>query len=199
LSGVGVTVESDRGPGARRGAPPQMGVELRRLFGELAAGGDAALAQIYRVAADELYGLALWRSGSPADAADAVQEVFVRVVQRKAGLGRIRDPLAYLRRMAHRAAIDQYRKRARRRESPLEAVHFLEAEDGSPERRIDAERASRSLAELPASQREAIYLRHFGGCSFAEIGRATGVPTFTAASRYRLGMRRLRELTGVER
>ena len=34
------------------------------------------------------------------------------------------------------------------------------------------------------------------GCAL-EIGRATGVPTFTAASRYRLGMRRLKRLAGV--
>ena len=69
------------------------------------------------------------------------------------------------------------------------------------ERALDAVAAKNlppGLRELPAPQREAIYLRHFAGCSFAEIGKATGVPTFTAASRYRLGMRRLRQLTGVE-
>ena len=56
----------------------------------------------------------------------------------------------------------------------------------------------RMINQLPPAQREAIYLRHFAGCSFAEIGRATGVPTFTAASRYRLGLQRLRRLVGVE-
>ena len=198
MSGVEAMVESDREPGTRPGVSPEIGADLRRLFGELAAGRDAALEGIYRVAADELYGLALWRNGSPADAADAVQDVFVRLVLRKTALGRIHDPLAYLRRMTHRAAIDLYRKRARRPEESLETVRFVEVEHGSPERRMDAEQASRRLRELPAPQREAIYLRHFAGCSFAEIGKATGVPTFTAASRYRLGMRRLRQLTGVE-
>jgi len=194
-------VESDRGPAARPRASsgtPEIEVELSRLFRDLAAGRDAALAGIYRVAAEELYGLALWRSGSPTDAADAVQEVFVRLVRRPPALGRVRDPLAYLRRMTHRVSIDLFRKRACRPEESLEVLRFVEAEAGSPERRIDAERASRHLQALPAAQREAIYLRHFAGCSFAEIGRATGVPTFTAASRYRLGMRRLRRLTGVD-
>jgi len=127
-----------------------------------------------------------------------VQEVFVRLARRPAALRRVRDPLAYLRRMTHRASIDLFRKRARRPEESLETVRFVETRDDSPERRLDAERASRHLRELPPAQREAIYLRHFAGCSFAEIGRATGVPTFTAASRYRLGLRRLRRLTGAE-
>jgi DNA-directed RNA polymerase specialized sigma24 family protein len=37
-------------------------------------------------------------------------------------------------------------------------------------------------------------MRHFEECTFARIGRITGVPTFTAASRYRLGIGRLRRL-----
>jgi RNA polymerase sigma-70 factor (ECF subfamily) len=177
---------------------PEAARELRRLFCDLAARRDGALEGIYRTTADELYGLALWRSGSPADAADAVQDVFVRLARGIASLAEARDPLAYLRRMTHRAAIDLHRKRARWPEEPLCAVRFVEADEASPERRLDAEQLSRRLTELPPAQREAIYLRHFTGCSFAEIGRATGAPTFTAASRYRLGMRRLRRLTGVE-
>ena len=40
---------------------------------------------------------------------------------------------------------------------------------------------------------------HFAGCTFAEIGRITRVPTFTAASRYRLGIKKLRTLLEVSR
>jgi RNA polymerase sigma-70 factor (ECF subfamily) len=170
---------------------------LTRLFDKLAAGRTQALDGIYEACAQEVYGLALWRTGSPTDAADVVQEVFVRLAARRPRLGGIRDPLAYVRRMAHSASIDLHRRRARRREEPLEEFPFVEAPGESPERQLDADRASRLLAKLPAAQREAIFLRHFAGCSFAEIGRATAVPTFTAASRYRLGMRRLRHLAGV--
>jgi DNA-directed RNA polymerase specialized sigma24 family protein len=55
------------------------------------------------------------------------------------------------------------------------------------------------LAGLPLKQRETIYLRHFAGCTFADIGRIVGVPTFTASSRYRLGVHRLRRLMEKER
>ena len=169
-----------------------------RLFVALASGSQQAFEDLYTVAAPRLYGLALWRTGDPEDAADVVQEVFVRLAAAHARLGGINDPLAYLRRIAFRASVDVHRKRARRREEPLEVCAFVEAAGESPERGADAVRVSRLLARLPANQRQTIYLRHFAGCSFAEIGRATGVPTFTAASRYRLGLRRLQRLAGVK-
>jgi len=193
-----VDLSGEPGASSRPAGDVAEAQELHRLFADLAARRDGALEGIYRTTADELYGLALWRSGSQADAADAVQNVFVRLARGTADLATVRDPLSYLRRMIHRAAIDLHRKRVRRPEEPLDAVRFVEADDPSPERKLDAERVSRRLTELPAAQREAIYFRHFTGCSFAEIGRATGVPTFTAASRYRLGIRRLRRLMGVE-
>ena len=170
---------------------------LSGLFERLADGRTEALEEIYAACADEVHGLALWRTGSADDAADVVQEVFVRLAERSVRLGKVRNPLAYIRRMTHSISVDLFRKRARRREEPLDVCRFVEAAGGTPERRVDAERASKLLATLPAAQREVLFLRHFAGCSFAEIGRATGVPTFTAASRYRLGTRRLRQLLGV--
>jgi RNA polymerase sigma-70 factor (ECF subfamily) len=171
---------------------------LLDLFRDLASGRAQALDGIYAICSDEIFGLALWRTGSTSDAADIVQEVFVRLASRRSRLGGIRDPLAYVRRMAYRASIDVHRKRKRRREEPIEEVPLMAARPEDPERHVDAGRVSRLLVKLPANQRQTIFLRHFADCSFAEIGRATGVPTFTAASRYRLGMRRLRRLIGVQ-
>jgi len=169
---------------------------LAALFAELAAGRTEALEGIWELCAGSLHGLALWRTGSPADAADAVQEVFVRLAQRRVQLVKVRDHRAYLLAMAHRAAVDATRRR--RPAVDPEACPFLEAPGEEPERRLDARRASRLLRELPPAQREAVYLRCFAGLTFAEAGRVTGVPTFTAASRYRLGIRRLRRSMGVE-
>ena len=171
---------------------------LRRRFDELAGGRAEALEGIYRAYSDELYGLALWRTGSNTDAADIVQEVFLRLARARDRLAGVRDPLSYLRRIAHRAAIDLHRQRSRRPEHPLTECALVEAAEPMHEQRIDAGRASGLLHRLTPQHREAIYLRHYAGCSFAEIGRATGVPTFTAASRYRLGINRLRRLLGVK-
>jgi RNA polymerase sigma-70 factor (ECF subfamily) len=50
--------------------------------------------------------------------------------------------------------------------------------------------------DLPAEQREAVYLKIFDGLTFKEIGSVCGVTANTAASRYRYGIEKLREAVG---
>ncbi len=171
------------------------GADLELVFRRFAAGESPALAQLYDLCAAELYGLALWRCGSRSEAEDAVQEVFVRLATTTADLSRVRNPRAYLLTMARRAACDLLHRR--HPGEPLGAL-VVAAEVTHPTVVVDAERASHHLRALPAAQREAIYLRHFAGLTFAEIGAITGVPKFTAASRCRNGLDRLRTLLGVE-
>jgi RNA polymerase sigma-70 factor (ECF subfamily) len=162
------------------------------MFLDLAGGKARALEEIYDAAAGTIFGLALWRTGSREDACDVVQEVFVRLAEQGDRLSKVGNPRAWIVAVAHRVAVDATRRR--RKSEPLESCRFLGSTPGDADRELDAGRASSLLAGLPPAQREAVYLRHFADCTFAEIGRVTGVPTFTAASRYRLGISKLREL-----
>jgi len=177
---------------------PAAGRSWGAIFRDLAAGEARALEEIYDAAAGPVFGLALWRTGSTEDARDVVQELFVRVAEQGARLRRVRQPRAWLLAGAHRIAVDCTRRR-RRSEPPADCA-LVESEPGrtgaerDSNRLLDAATASRLLAELPAAQRTAVYLRHYADCTFAEIGQVTGVPTFTAASRYRLGIARLRQM-----
>lgn len=170
------------------------GEALRSPFAALARGDVNALDAVWEIAGRRLYALALWRTGSPEDARDAVQEVFVRLASRREELSRVSAPHVWLLAVAHNAAVDQLRRRSRQRTEPLEGASLVEAPAHDPGRRVDAERLSRHLSMLPSPQREAVALRHVEGYSYREIGRVTGVPTFTAASRCRLGLSRLRRL-----
>ena len=182
--------------GSREGTAAGTGLRetLEKAFSALSAGHPDALEALYDATADRIYGLALWRTGSAEDASDVVQEVFLRIVEARSRLGSVKEPFPWLLGLAHHVAIDVARRSKRRATVPLDGVPFLaaaERDHGSP---IDAARVSRLLARLPAAQRDAIYLRHFEECTFAKIGRITGVPAFTAASRYRLGIGKLRRL-----
>jgi RNA polymerase sigma-70 factor (ECF subfamily) len=172
---------------------------LGELFAALADGDASALEPLYDSLAEDVHALALWRTGSPAEAADVLQEVFVRLAQAGPRLRSVRDPRAYTLRVAHRCAVDIHRRRRRRGETRLEEARLVEAAEASPEREIDARRATHFLLELPDKQREAVWLHLFAGCSFVETARVVGVPTFTAASRFRLGLARLRRLMGITR
>lgn len=168
----------------------------RALFRAIAAGEAEALARLYDLAADRLFGLALWRTGSRDDAAEVVQETFVRVAEQRGTLDRVRDPRWWLLAVAHRLAIDHARRRRRGRSEGLEACAELVAPQRDEAVALDAARACELLCRLPAEQRAVIYLHHFGEMTFAEIGRSLGIPMFTAASRYRLALARLRRLVG---
>lgn len=168
------------------------------IFTAIAGGRLPAFDELYDLAATDIYRLALWRTGSPEDAEDVVQDVFVRVAEQGDRLTRVRHPRRWLLTVARRRAIDLVRQRRRRRTEPIEDAPFLEAPSDDPDRGIEAGALSRLIARLSDKQREVLLLRHFADCTFADIGRITGVPTFTAASRHRLAISRLRRLLEVE-
>lgn len=179
------------GPGQENGS-----VDLESLLHRIGAGDLEALAELYDSCAARLYALALWRTGSREDAADVVQEVFVRLAHAADVLGKVRRPLPYLLRMTHNLAVSCLRRRR-----PHESCDELLVADprADAEARFGARQAAAVLAELPPKQREALELRYFEGLSYREIGAVTGVPTFTAASRCRNGLARLRRFMGVSR
>ncbi len=181
--------ETGRGPGGRGTADG-----IASLLHRIGAGEMDALAELYDACAARLYALALWRTGSREDAADVVQEVFVRLVRGGEALGKVRRPLPYLLRMTHNLAVSALRRR--RPHEPVDELLVADPRAGA-ESRFAARQAAALLATLPPKQREALYLRHFEGLGYREIGAITGVPTFTAASRCRNGLARLRRLMGV--
>lgn len=175
------------------------GEALRGPFDALAAGDSAALEAIWDISSRRLYGLALWRTGCEEDARDVVQEVFVRLASRRGEVSGVETPHLWLLAVAHNAALDAVRRTARRRAEPLESAAHVAAPGADPERAAVASWTSRALAQLPPAQREAVLLHHVAGCSFREIAAITGVPAFTAASRCRLALARLRRLMGGSR
>ncbi len=184
----------DGSPLPMAGEEISWGESLQAPFDELAAGNVAALEEVWEIAGRRLYAIALWRTGNEADARDVVQEVFVKLASGRHALKGVSSPGLWLLTVAHRAAIDLTRRRAVRAAEPLGDTQFVAGPGSDPHRAAEAAWLSDALLGLPAPQREAVSLRHLAGHSFREIAAITGVPTFTAASRCRLGLARLRKL-----
>ena len=150
-----------------------------------ARGGDAeAFRRIV-----EAYSRPLWRAafrilGDAAAAEDAVQEAFLRAWR---ALGRFdeRGELStWLYRIAINAAIDLRRERRRRENfagtlpEDFDGQVAVRSSAADPHRhafwREMVDRAQEAISNLPEAERTAILLRHFEGCSIAEIARALG-------------------------
>lgn len=173
---------------------PEQDVVLAEAFRALAEGDVSALDTVWERIGARLHGLALWRTGNAEDAADVVQDVFTRIAGKMTAAGKAKSPTGWLMTVTHRIAIDYVRKRKVRESESLEEWHYLADPTGDPAGRAEANQVSRLLGRLPAEQREAIYLRLYAGCTFAEIGKITGRTRFTAASRYRSGIGKLRQM-----
>lgn len=173
------------------GAPRDTHRDLASLA-RLVHGDRSALADLYDAHAGALYrhGLALTRRGSEAE--DLVQAVFLKLATTGAELLAVRQPAHYLHRMLHTAWIDEQRRPAVARQAAVDLdTATVAAVASDADAALDATRA---LAALPPEQRETVQLHLIEGFSFREAGRITGVSLFTAASRYRLALARLRQM-----
>ena len=148
------------------------------------AGGD--MDQLIHRYQNMVYGLALARTNSPADAEDAVQEVFLKLLTARPAFRDAEHEKAWLiRATLHRAS--DIRRGAERRNLPLEEA----AEPAVQEDALDLLSAVRAL---PDKYSAVIHLYYYEGYSIKEIAKTLGLPTATVGTRLARGRERLRQL-----
>jgi RNA polymerase sigma factor (sigma-70 family) len=113
---------------------------------------------------------------------DAVAEAFAQCVRRA---GAVRDPRAWVWRVAFRIAAGELKERRR-------ATHDLP--DPGYEMPDDPGRLLSALRRLPQRQRAALILRHYAGYPTDEIARILGSSRATVRVHLSRGRRRLSEL-----
>jgi RNA polymerase sigma-70 factor, ECF subfamily len=121
-------------------------------------------------------------------AEDLLHQVFLSLLT---GNVTVPEPaLPYLLRAVRNTALNL--QRTRRREVALSGdERWLEAPPG---RNTEAVAIERALRRLPGQQREVVVLRVWAGMTYEEIGRITGCPANTAASRFRYAREHLRTM-----
>jgi RNA polymerase sigma-70 factor (ECF subfamily) len=135
----------------------------------------------------------------PAEAEDAVQEVFARALESNAALD---DPRAWLYRCLRNHCLNLQRARAARPDAaPLASALEPPAEATRALSRLvrAEERADVGiwLARLPAMEREALLLRYVEDLSREEIARVLDVPGTTVKTWLSAGLERLRRFAGA--
>ena len=157
------------------------------------------LEELYGRHGENLYRYLVFRLGSAEDAEDVLQETFCRFARYTVRWRFVRDPQAFVFRVA-RNEVNRFLKRklGRRVEEKMIlsgaaggfSAAFIAPEDQSLAALL------RSADNLPAEQKEVVFLKVFDGMTFKEIGSVCGVSSNTAASRYRYGIEKLREAAG---
>ncbi|MEM7144663.1 MAG: sigma-70 family RNA polymerase sigma factor [Verrucomicrobiota bacterium] len=163
------------------------------------AGDREAMTAILTEWNDPVFGFLMRRLGNRADAEDAAQETFVRIVK---GLGRYEHRgqfRAWVFRIArNQAALTATRRgRVGDREVGMESAGLEalgeEQEDDGVERLERAEALRRAIEALPEAEREVVLMRVDDDLKFREIAERTGVSLNTVLGRMRNATRRLRE------
>ena len=132
------------------------------------------------------YASALLRDPSAAE--DVLHQVFLNVLRGRVDIAG--EPGPYLFRAVRNAALNHLRGQSR--EVALgDAVMWLESPDGSRETSLALQSA---LKTLPAEQREVVVLKIWGELTFEEAAAVIGISPNTAASRYRYGIAKLKEI-----
>ncbi len=170
----------DMGAAAIRMEPstdPQQGRETVEALVERAQRGDArAFEQVYRRTGDRVYAVCLRMCADAEEAAELVQDVYVRAWQRLTSFRGDSLFTTWLHRLTVNLVLQDRRSKGRRRarersEADLEQ-YARAAVVAMPGTRVDLERA---IAALPTKAREVLVLRDVQGYKYDEIARMTGV------------------------
>ena len=152
---------------------------------------------LYDEHAASIFGFVLSLTRSEPDTRDVLQELFLKLASRPEQLAAVRQPRAWLLRLAHNLAIDTMRRRAGHDHASERAAAEpapLFAPAPNPDEASYRHALATALAELPAEQRTVVHLKLWEDLTFAEIADALDIPPNTAASRYRYGIDKLQTL-----
>lgn len=165
---------------------------LNTCVERLAESGVAALGGLFDLTSQRLVRYAIAITTNQHDAEDAVQAALVQVAKSPRRLATCQRPWPYLLCMVRNEALQIARRK--KRWTLLANLTDLLTRRSVDE--IELEESYRAvwmaLRALPTAQAEVVVLKMWEDMTFAEIAEVLGVSPFTAASRYRYAMEKLK-------
>lgn len=188
-------------------AAPRAGRTDEELMAAYREGEVAAFHELVRRHEKPVFRFCLRSLGDQEAAADATQEVFLRVVKNAARWELKAKFTTWMYTIARNFCIDEARKRNFRKTDSLnekvgkdddggtEKLDQVASSDIAADRVEDGKRiravVEATLAALPEEQREVFCMRQYGGLAFKDIGDAVGVGENTVKSRMRYALQAL--------
>ena len=165
-----------------------------------AAGDPDAVRVVYGAYGRLVYAVAYKLLGDRGLAEEATQQAFVQAWRASGSFDPNRDMGSWLATIARRAAIDVYRREARRSHGSLDdadpADPALITLPPSVEQAYDVWEVRRAIDTLDPDDAELVRMQHFDGLTQAQIAGRLGVPLGTVKSRSFRVHRRLAGMLG---
>ena len=127
---------------------------------------------------NKLYRFALSITANNVEAEDVVQEVLVKIWQKKQDWDKVSNMEAWAMRMTRNLSIDKLRSK-HKKVVELD-ISYNGSDNHTPEKIVQSkdtfDHIKKLMAELPAKQRAAMQLRDIEGLSYKEISEALEIP-----------------------
>jgi|SRR5215813_581151 len=159
---------------------------------------EQEVTQLFVTWRDPIYRYLLEVFGHPAVAEEITQEAFLRLYRSLKSGRAVKNPRAWLFRVAHNLALDQ--QKSDKRVQLLDAESWAELCESQPDRRpspeqsaLEQERFARlrvALQRLSTQERQCLYLRA-EGFRYREVGEILGISQWTVIEYLRRAIRKL--------
>ena len=182
----------------------QVTEEEKSILERIAASDNAAVQDCIQTYGNLIWSLARRFLRNPADAEDAVQEIFIDLWGSAARYDRrIASEPAFVATIARRRLIDRVRQHGRR--PGMDSLDDEETgESMQPavlpqfEEEADAATVANVLSKMPDEHRQVLSLSLYEGYSHSEIAERLSIPLGTVKTRVRRGLIHIREQLGIK-
>ena len=138
---------------------------------------------------------------NPADAEDAVQEIFTEIWSKADRYDpNIASESTFITMIARRRLVDMLRKRGRTpRHAGLEDVQVqAQPQTSEVETQEEVQRVKQAIGKLKPQQQTALRMAIYDNCTHATIARELDLPLGTVKTNIRRGLQRVRDMLGEQ-
>ena len=155
-------------------------------------GDKSAYGELVRKYQERIYGMTSRMLGSPEDARDASQDIFIRAYRSLPGFNFQSSFATWLYRLSINVCFDSLRRRGREErleltcgEGEFRVERLVDVNPGPEEVLLKKERLKElkaALAQLPQRYQVVLVLRHYQGLSYRQVAGVMGLPEKTVAT-----------------
>jgi len=160
-----------------------------------------ALETIYDQMGERLYRYILSILCSEVNADEVMQNLFVVLAKKRSRVAKSDNLTGYIFAMARNQAMSFVRSEARNKKILKGYKNIIVLKEPVADRpdKVDLANVNRILLSLPRKQREVIVMKLFQEMTFKVISKTLNISPNTAASRYRNGLKKMRNKVGINK